>query len=100
MAVRSRTPLASSVNFLTGQAHGAQATTLLGPGRTVCIFSNAATDIVVDLQGVFVPTGGLHFEPITPDRKLDTRVTAGRHDRGAGTAGAAAVAATDGHRRR
>ena len=68
-------PLASSVNFLAGQARGAQATTLLGPGRTMCIFSNAATDVVVDLQGVFAATGGLLFEPITPDRKVDTRNT-------------------------
>lgn len=88
-------PLASSVNFLAGQARGAQATTLLGPGRTLCIFSNAATDIVVDLQGVFVLAGALLFEPLTPDRKLDTRNT-GR----ASTipiqapSGAAAVAAT------
>ena len=68
-------PLASSVNFLAGQTRGAQATTLLGPGRTMCIFSNAATDVVVDLQGVFAATGGLLFEPITPDRKVDTRKT-------------------------
>ncbi len=68
-------PLASSVNFLAGQARAAQATTLLGPGRTVCVFSNAATDVVVDLQGVFTATGGLLFQPITPDRKVDTRKT-------------------------
>ncbi len=69
-------PLASSVNFLAGQARGAQATTLLGgPGKRVCVFSNAPTDIVVDLQGVFVPTGALRFDPIIPERKLDTRKT-------------------------
>ncbi|HSB88044.1 MAG TPA: SGNH/GDSL hydrolase family protein [Ilumatobacteraceae bacterium] len=69
-------PLASSVNFLARQDRGAQATTLLGPNRTLCIFSNAATDVIVDLQGVFVPSGSpgaLRFDPITPDRKLDTR---------------------------
>jgi hypothetical protein len=88
-------PLASSVNFLAGQARGAQATTLLGPGRTLCVFSNAATDVVVDLQGVFVPTSGLLFDPITPDRKLDTRITgrASQHIIQA-PPGAAAVAAT------
>ncbi len=68
-------PLASSVNFLAGQARAAQATTLLGPGRTVCIFSNAATDVVVDLQGVFAATGGLPFQPVTPTRQVDTRKT-------------------------
>jgi hypothetical protein len=88
-------PLASSVNFLAGQARGAQATSLLGAGRTLCVFSNVATDVVVDLQGVFVPTGGLLFDPITPDRKLDTRVT-GRASQHVIQAppGAAAVAAT------
>ena len=88
-------PVASSVNFLAGQARGAQATTLLGPGRTLCVFSNAATDIVVDLQGVFVPSGALLFNPVTPDRKLDTRST-GRASQHAIQAppGAAAVAAT------
>ncbi len=68
-------PLASSVNFLAGQARGAQATTLLGsPGRSLCVFSNAATDVVVDLQGLFVPVG-LGFDPITPVRAIDTRNT-------------------------
>ncbi len=89
-------PLASSVNFLAGQARGAQATTLLGePGKRVCIFSNAATDIIVDLQGVFVPSGALGFDPIIPQRKLDTRNT-GRASMIAIPAptGAVAVAAT------
>ena len=71
----SERPLASSVNFLAGQARGAQATTLLGPGRTLCVFSNVATDVVVDLQGVFVPTGALRFAPINPPmRMIDTRI--------------------------
>lgn len=89
-------PVASSVNFLARQDRGAQATTLLGgPGKTLCIFSNAATDIVVDLQGVFVPTGALGFAPITPDRKLDTRKT-GRASTLSidAPAGAAAISAT------
>jgi len=89
-------PLASSVNFLAGQARGAQATTLLRqPDRALCVSSNADTDVVVDLQGVFVAAGGLRFNPITPDRKLDTRIT-GRASTIAIQApvGAAAVAAT------
>ena len=68
-------PLASSVNFLAHQNRGAQATTLLGAGRTMCVFSNTATDVVVDLQGTFEPVGALMFSPVTPDRKLDTRIT-------------------------
>ena len=69
-------PLASSVNFLAHQARGAQATSLVRqPDRALCVFSNAATDVVVDLQGVFVTSSALKFDPITPDRKLDTRRT-------------------------
>ena len=69
-------PEASSVNFLAGQDRGAQATTLLRqPDRALCVFSNAATDVVVDLQGVFVPADALLFEPVTPQRELDTRNT-------------------------
>ena len=70
-------PLASSVNFLRGQARGAQATTLLSASRTLCVFSNVATDIVVDLQGVFVSDGALRFDPVAPARAIDTRI-AGR----------------------
>ncbi|HEY0519991.1 MAG TPA: SGNH/GDSL hydrolase family protein [Ilumatobacteraceae bacterium] len=69
-------PLASSVNFLAGEDRGAQATTLLHqPDRSLCVFSNAATDVIVDLQGVFVASGALRFTTVTPDRRLDTRVT-------------------------
>jgi hypothetical protein len=70
-------PVASTVNFLAKQARGAQATTLLGPGRTLCVFSNVATDVVVDLQGVFVPSGALRFSSMPPQRMIDTR-NAGR----------------------
>ncbi|MEP7113016.1 MAG: SGNH/GDSL hydrolase family protein [Ilumatobacteraceae bacterium] len=88
-------PVASSVNFLARQDRGAQATSLLSADHKLCVFSNSATDIVVDLQGVFVPTGALGFAPITPDRKLDTRKT-GRASTIAIDApvGAQAVAAT------
>ena len=89
-------PLASSVNFLAGQPRGALATTLLRPAdRALCVFSNTATNVVVDLQGVFVPSGGLLFAPVTPDRVLDTRNT-GRFPTIAIQAppGASAVAAT------
>ena len=89
-------PLASSVNFLAGQPRGALATTLLRqPDRALCVFSNTATNVVVDLQGVFAPSDGLLFESVTPDRVLDTRVT-GRKPTIAIPAppGAKAVAAT------
>jgi hypothetical protein len=66
-------PSTSSVNFGAGRARGAQAISQLGSGRTVCVFASAATDVIVDLQGVFVVSGGLTFAPLTPARVLDTR---------------------------
>ena len=41
-----------------------------------CIFNQQSVDLVVDLQGSFSPTAasGLKFTPLSPDRKLDTRV--------------------------
>jgi hypothetical protein len=88
-------PSTSSVNFGVGQARGAQAISRLGPGRTVCVFASAATDVIVDLQGVFTPAGGLRFSPLAPARVLDTRFI-GRAPTIAvpAPAGAAAVAAT------
>ena len=88
-------PQASSVNFSAGQNRGAQATTLITADHTLCVASNAATDIIVDLQGEFVPVDGLRFDPIAPDRKADTRQT-GRAPTIpiAAPAGAEAVSAT------
>jgi hypothetical protein len=38
-----------------------------------CIYSEQAVDLVVDVQGIFSPTGSLRFTPINPSRVLDTR---------------------------
>lgn len=38
-----------------------------------CIYSEQAVDLVVDVQGVFSPTGSLRFTPTNPSRVLDTR---------------------------
>ena len=38
-----------------------------------CIYSEQAVDLVVDVQGLFSPTGTLRFTPTNPSRVLDTR---------------------------
>jgi hypothetical protein len=38
-----------------------------------CIYSEQAVDLVVDVQGIFSPTGSLRFTPTNPSRVLDTR---------------------------
>jgi len=88
-------PLTASVNFPAGQPRSAQATALLDAGGTLCAFSSAPADVVVDLQGVFRSAGGHRLSPLPPTRLLDTRV-AGRAlvSRVEAPPGAAAVALT------
>jgi|GEM_PF-1533066 len=64
-------PGTSSVNYVGGRTTAGMAITMM-TARTVCIFSSAMTDLVVDLVGVFVPGGAL-FHPLSPTRWVDTR---------------------------
>ena len=72
----------ATVNFEAGAARGAPTITAVGTDGDVCIFTSAGTDIVVDLQGAFVPAddSGLSLDPLeTPQRLADTRQS-GRAD--------------------
>lgn len=66
-------PTVSSVNFSAGTDRGALAVLPLGAGK-LCVLSSAAADVIVDLQGAFVPVGA-RLSPVTPTRLLDTRET-------------------------
>jgi len=46
-------PLASNLNFVTGQTVPNSVITKLGTGGKVCIFANVTTDVVVDVGGFF-----------------------------------------------
>jgi hypothetical protein len=67
--VAGREPVANAVMVRTG-----------GQGR-VCVFSLSDADVVVDLDGTFVPGGTGALRAATPQRVLDTRTGTG------GTAG-------------
>jgi hypothetical protein len=75
----SAPPTTSNVNFAPGQTRPNQAVVALGAGSLLCIVVSAPADLVVDLQGAFVPSGGLRLNPLAPSRLIDTRVT-GRAD--------------------
>jgi len=68
-------PLAASVNFVTGRITANTSITAFGAGQ-VCVYSSVSTDVVVDVQGWVGPTGS-RFNPITPQRFVDTRDGAG-----------------------
>jgi hypothetical protein len=75
----SARPDASSVNFTTRGARGAHAVVPLSAGR-LCVYSPVPTNVIVDLQGAFVPAdgsagvSGLRYEALAePQRLVDTR---------------------------
>ena len=74
---RRARPLTSAVQSLTGRVVSGSAIVPLAADGTFCIYSSAATDVVVDVFGAFAPGAGSLFEPIAAARLLDTR-TSGR----------------------
>ena len=67
-------PFVSSVNYPAGVDRGSLAVLPVSAERTLCVFASAATDLIVDVQGAFVPVG-TRFTPVVPARLLDTRDT-------------------------
>ncbi len=67
-------PSVSSANFTARTDRGALAVLPLSPDRSLCVFTSSAADVVVDLQGAFVPEAS-RLTPRTPERLADTRAT-------------------------
>jgi uncharacterized protein (DUF1800 family) len=63
-------PLASSLNFSRGQVVPNGIIAPLSAEGSVCLFSNAATDVIVDVAGWF---DGNAFSGAMPQRLVDTR---------------------------
>ncbi len=69
-------PLASTLNSLDGRVKSNASIVPAGAGGAVSIFVSNATDIVLDINGYFVPAtdpAALAFFPVTPCRVADTR---------------------------
>ncbi len=64
-------PLASSFNPLAGQITSNLIAAPIGTGGTVCLFTNVATDLVVDING-YHPSDAAYV-PTQPERLLETR---------------------------
>ena len=70
-------PLASNVNFASGQTVSNAVTVAPGTGGKVCIYTSDATDLVVDITGGYSVTAGTGLiAGLTPSRLFDSR-TAG-----------------------
>jgi hypothetical protein len=63
--------LVSSLNYPAGGTVANAVITQVSPSGSVCFFSSAATDIVVDVNGWFPPNSG--YRAVAPVRVFDTR---------------------------
>ena len=66
----------SNVNYLGGQTVANSVTTQIGPDGKVCIFAQTTTHIVVDVSGVYAPSGTSLQQILIPQRIRDTRESA------------------------
>ena len=72
-------PPTSVLNASTGSVTANAAVIPVGAGGSVTAFGSSDTDLVIDINGYFAPTGtgGLNFYTLTPCRVVDTRNPAG-----------------------
>jgi len=68
-------PNVSSLNYTAGAPRGAATVVGLSASRVFCVFSYAATDLIVDVSGAYEAGAGQRFTPQPPTRILDTRAT-------------------------
>ena len=78
-------PTASSLNYLAGQTIPNAALAKLSTNGTVCIYTQRAAHIVVDVSGWFPAT--TDFRTLAPERLLDTRSGLGHSPAGLVPAG-------------
>ncbi len=64
----ARMPLASVVNYMANSVIANSVHVRLGPSQELCVFSWADADIVVDVAGSYVPSGGSGLHPSDPTR--------------------------------
>ena len=70
-------PVVSTLNSTDGRIKANAAIVPAGTGGGVSIFVTDTTDVILDVNGYFVPSTGLAFYPVTPCRMVDTRGSVG-----------------------
>jgi hypothetical protein len=66
-------PLVSNVNVAPGETNAGAGFVRVGARDSICVFSSAATDVVVDLTGTLGVGTGLVYVPVASRRMIDTR---------------------------
>ncbi|MBL8226939.1 MAG: BACON domain-containing protein [Bryobacterales bacterium] len=76
----SSRPQVSTLNSMDGRIKANAAIVPAGNGAQISLFASDETDVVIDVNGYFVPSTlitALQFFPVTPCRVSDTRVAGG-----------------------
>ncbi|MGD0137115.1 MAG: SBBP repeat-containing protein, partial [Bryobacteraceae bacterium] len=76
----SGVPIAATLNSPGGIVIANAAIVPAGTGGSISLYANDNTDVVIDINGYFAPTGApqaLEFYPVTPCRIADTRTGSG-----------------------
>jgi hypothetical protein len=69
-------PVAATLNSLDGRIKSNASIVPSGTGGAISVFASDATQLILDINGYFVPNaapGALAFYPVTPCRLVDTR---------------------------
>ena len=69
-------PVASTLNSADGRAKSNAAIVPAGSGGAISVFASNTTDVILDINGYFIPASdstALAFFPVTPCRVADTR---------------------------
>lgn len=79
-------PEVSTLNFTAGQTVANTATIPLDASGGVCVFTSVAADLVIDVGGYYASGATGHYNPVTPQRLMDSREGVGAPTRlGAGS---------------
>jgi hypothetical protein len=68
-------PLASNLNYATGQTVSNEVLVEPGAGGAVCIYSKSPTHVIADLNATFAPNGAGTFTALVAGRMGDTRLS-------------------------
>ena len=70
-------PPSSNLNFVAGEARAVAAIVGLGLGSTMCVMSDVAADVIVDVNGYYAPAPQFgptaDLQPLSGTRVVDTR---------------------------
>jgi len=70
-------PKASNLNYVAGETVPNLVNVKVSVTRSVCLFAQQSTHLIVDLAGTYEAGGGAGAQPVAPVRLLDTRTPIG-----------------------